>query len=87
MCEKAVLRFCISLIETFSKSVFVKLINKYDKGAVIQISKVVGPVYHVTCPGASEMGLFRHHHFRRPKFKKNIKYKGHPFFEHVQNLM
>ena len=35
--------------ETFSKSIILTMINKYDKGAVMQISTVFRPVYHVPC--------------------------------------
>ena len=34
---------------TFSNSIAFKVINKYGKGAVVQISTVFGPVYHVAC--------------------------------------
>ena len=36
--------------KTFSNSIALAVINKYDKGALVQISTVFGPVYHLTCP-------------------------------------
>ena len=50
MCQQTVLRFCISLRETFSNSIAFTVINKYGKGAGFQISIVFGPVYHVARP-------------------------------------
>ena len=47
MCYETVLRFCISLTETFCNLTDFVLINKYGKGGVVQISTVLGPVYHV----------------------------------------
>ena len=46
MCSQTVRRFCVLLRETFSNSIAFALINKYAKGAVVQISAVFGPVYH-----------------------------------------
>ena len=37
MCKLKVLRFCISLRETFSNSIAFTVINKYGKGVVVQI--------------------------------------------------
>ena len=34
----------------FSHSTVFTVINKYGKGAAIQISNVFGPVYYVACP-------------------------------------
>ena len=50
MCEKTVLRFCISLRVTFSDSVGFTVPNKYGKRVVFQILAVLGPIYHVACP-------------------------------------
>ena len=49
MCYQTLLRFCISLRETFSSSIAFTVINKYGQGGVIQISVVFGRVYHVAC--------------------------------------
>ena len=38
-----------SIRETFSNSINLAVINKYDKGAVLPISTVLGRVYHVAC--------------------------------------
>ena len=35
--------------KTFSKSISLAVIDEYDKGAVMQISTVLGHVYHVAC--------------------------------------
>ena len=50
MCEETVLRFCISLRVTFSKSLAFTRISEYDKGAAVQISTVFGRFFHVACP-------------------------------------
>ena len=36
-CQETVLRFCISLTETFCKTIASSMINKYGKGGVLQI--------------------------------------------------
>ena len=51
MCSETVRRFCILLKETFSNSIALTLINKYAKSAVVQISTVFGPGYHVALRG------------------------------------
>ena len=47
MCEQTVLRFFISLKETFSNAITFRVINKYGKGALIRIATVFQLVYHV----------------------------------------
>ena len=42
--------FCILLRETFPHSIAFPLINKYAKGAVVQIWTVFVPIYHVAFP-------------------------------------
>ena len=42
MCEQAVLRFDMSVRENFSKSVSLTVTSESDKGAVMQISTVLG---------------------------------------------
>ena len=45
--EICLIIFYISLSEAFSNSIFLIMINKYDKGVVVQISTVFGTIYHV----------------------------------------
>ena len=47
--QQIVLTFCISLRENFSNSIDFRLINKYGKGAVVQISTVFRPIFLVIC--------------------------------------
>ena len=47
--KKGVLSIGVSIRETFSNSIFLTLINKHDKGAMMQISKMLGHVYDVAC--------------------------------------
>ena len=47
MLLQTVLRFYISLRETFATLIACTWINKYGKGAVVHISTVFWPVYHV----------------------------------------
>ena len=47
VCYEIVLRFCMSLTVTFYKSIAFTVINKYGKGAAMQISTMFGRVYHV----------------------------------------
>ena len=49
MCYEVVPRFSMLIKVTFSNSLSLVAINKYDKGAVTQISTVLGHVYHVAC--------------------------------------
>ena len=60
MCEQTVLKFYISLRDTFHNSVFLTVISKYDKGAVMQISTMLQTVYYVFVKGSSETGVFKH---------------------------
>ena len=39
----------MSIGETFSSSISLAVIDEYDKGVVMQISTVLGHVYHVAC--------------------------------------
>ena len=45
--KKQLLRFCISMTETFSNSNAFPLINKYGTGAVVQMSTILVPVSNV----------------------------------------
>ena len=49
MYSQAVPRFCVSVREIFSSSIDLTVINKFDKGAVMQISARLEHVYHVAC--------------------------------------
>ena len=49
MSWQTVLRFYISLRETFPNWIAFTVILKFDKSAFVQISTVFRPVYHVTC--------------------------------------
>ena len=42
----------------FSNSIDLAVINEYDKGAVVQISKVIGNVYHAACRRVLRIGNF-----------------------------
>ena len=58
MCPQTVKRFYILLRETFCNSIALTLINKYGKGAVVQIWTVFGPVYHVAFCRVFRNGTF-----------------------------
>ena len=57
-CEQAVPRFCMSIRETFSDWTDFPVINEYHKRAAMQISKVLGRVYHVACGRVLWNGAF-----------------------------
>ena len=40
-------KFCITLKEAFFKSITLRVINKYGKGAVVHNARVFGPVCYV----------------------------------------
>ena len=42
LCSETILRFHISLRETFSKSFLLIMMKKFEKGAVMQISQLFG---------------------------------------------
>ena len=46
--------------ETFSNSIDLRVIDKYDKGEVMQIRTVLGKVTKVLVDGSSQTWLFRH---------------------------
>ena len=90
MSKQTVLRFSISIRETFSNSIAFTVINKYGKGAVVQISTVFRSVYRVACQRASKTGLFRHlsnHVFGRPQVRNYISHDGQLVFENIKNLI
>ena len=47
VCWETVLRFSMSLTETFCKSIAFTVINKYGKATAMQTSTMFGHVYHV----------------------------------------
>ena len=49
MCEQTPLAFCVSLRETFSNATTFTVINKYCKGAAIQIAPVFSYIYDIVC--------------------------------------
>ena len=49
MSQQTVLRFFILLRESFSDSIVLAVIRKYDQGAIVHFSTVFGPVYLVPC--------------------------------------
>ena len=49
MCKQTVLGICLLLKETFSNGITFKVINKYFKGAAIQIATKFRPICHVVC--------------------------------------
>ena len=50
----------MSIRETFSNSISFTVINKYNKGAVMQISTVFGQFTMLLVQRCSETGLFKH---------------------------
>ena len=58
MRQQTVLRFCIRLTETFSNAITFMVINKYDKGTVVQIATVFQPICYVVCPSVPEKTTF-----------------------------
>ena len=69
MFSQAVLRFFISLRETFSNSVAFSVIIKYGKGAMVQISTMFPHVYKLLVEVPTGTGLFRrsyNHVFQSP---------------------
>ena len=49
MCQQTPLEFSVSLKETFSNASTFTVINKYCKGAVIQVATVSRPICFVVC--------------------------------------
>ena len=83
---QTVLRFCISLRETLSTSIALTGINKYAKGAVLEVSTVFRPDYHVK--GSSDTELFRllsNHVFPSLQVQNYTTYDGHLFLENLEN--
>ena len=56
---QTVLRFYISLRETFSHSITFTVINNSGKGAVVQITTMFRLVYHVSSPWFLSNGTFK----------------------------
>ena len=57
MCEQTPLAFCVSLRETFSNATTFTVINKYCKGAAIQIATVFRQICCVVCMGPLKDGF------------------------------
>ena len=88
MCQKTVLRFILSLRETFSNLITFTVINEYGKSGVIQISALFDPIYILPVELSSEERLFKrlsNNVFWNSQFRKDISYEGHLFFESVQH--
>ena len=51
-------KICMSIRETFSNSIDLSVVKEYDKSAVMQISTVLGHVYHVACRRVLWNGTF-----------------------------
>ena len=80
----------MSLRDIFSNSIAFKVINKYDKGAVVQIAAVLRSLTAFLVEVSSQARVFRHlflQVFRSSQFLKKITYDGHLFIENVQNLI
>ena len=58
MCSQTVWRFCILLRKTFSDSIAFTVINKYAKGAAVEISTVFDLIYHAAFPRVFRNGTF-----------------------------
>ena len=67
MCLQAVPKFGKSKTETFSDSIDLEVINKYDKDAMMEILTVRGHVYHLLVEGLYETGTFKT--FIWPRFR------------------
>ena len=65
MRSQTVLSFSIYLRRTFSNSIAFSVINKYRKGAAVQIWIVLEPVYDVACPRLLANGIFQTYVFAR----------------------
>ena len=73
--------FHISKRDVFH-STFSTVINKYDKGAVMQLSTIFGSIWYVPCRRVLQTGLFTDVSnlvFRCRKYRKYISFKGHLF--------
>ena len=49
MCQQTHLRFDLKLVEKFSKSTSLRMMEKDDKSALMDISQVFGTLSHVDC--------------------------------------
>ena len=80
----------MSVTEAFSNSIDLEVINEYDKGTVIQISMVLGLVYHVACQRVLSNGAFET--FILTTFSESVISKlqnllGHLLDQNVQNFI
>ena len=84
MSWQTVIRFCMSLRETFSSSITFSQINKYGKYRVVQIATVFRPIYRVACHRVVWTGRSRQlstHVLRSQKIRKQISYEGQIFWK------
>ena len=58
LCSQAVPWFCISIIEVFSNSISLVVIDESDKESVMEISTVLGHFYHIACRSILWNGTF-----------------------------
>ena len=58
MCYETPLIFYLTLGETFPKSIFLRIMKKYDKGALMDILQVFGTLSHVDCQSVFRNGAF-----------------------------
>ena len=84
------INFFRSIRDTLFEPIARKVINKYGKGAVFQISTVFGPDYQVACRKVLRNRLSKqlpNHVFRSPLFPKYISNHGQLLSQNVQILI
>ena len=87
MCSQTVRTFCILLRDHFSKAIAFTLINKYAKGAVVQIWTMFATLYHFAFRRVFWNGNLSNDGFPSPQFRKYIIYEGDDSFENFQNFI
>ena len=73
ICQRTVLRLCVSLTQTFSDWFVLTVINKYSKGDVLELSTVFWPVY----PYRSVLWNGTFQTFISPRFSDAVSSKIH----------
>ena len=65
----------MSIRETFTNSIAFAVINEYDKGALMQISTMLGHVNHIAYGSICELDIFTHlsHYVFRVRNFENTK--------------
>ena len=58
ICQQTPLRFHLTLAETFSKSTFLRMMKKLDKGTAMEVLQVFGTLSHVDCKSVFRNGAF-----------------------------